>query len=206
MSMTMSLMDFLGYIAFFGILGACLYIYFRTDSDFDLKCIITSVDGTNKKFCVRDRKHLQEAANLLANTTKKCSELVQYVYTKYPNNENVKRLHSNFNPDKISEILPTSVHTAYSENKSKMAFCLNVKKNEDIENLIDEHTLTFVAIHELSHMMTASIGHKSEFWENFRFLLTEAKEAGIHDPVDYSKKPTEYCGMTIKDNPYFELQ
>ena len=73
------------------------------------------------------------------------------------------------------------------------------------ENLIDEHTLTFVAIHELSHVMTKSIGHKQEFWDNFKFLLENAKEAKIHDPVDYSKKPTEYCSLTISDSPYYEL-
>ena len=49
------------------------------------------------------------------------------------------------------------------------------------ENLIDEHTLTFVAIHELSHVMTKSIGHKQEFWDNFKFFLENAKEAKIHD-------------------------
>ena len=61
------------------------------------------------------------------------------------------------------------------------------KKKSEAANLIDEHTLMFVAIHELSHVMTKSIGHKSEFWENFKFLLENAKEAGIHDPKDYKK-------------------
>ena len=103
------------------------------------------------------------------------------------------------------EILPTSNYTAYSENKGeKIAFCLNKKKGVD-DNLIDEHTLTFVAIHELSHVMSVSIGHKSEFWENFKFLLENAKEAKIHEPIDYSKEPAEYCSMKITDSPYFEI-
>ena len=76
-------------------------------------------------------------------------------------------------------------------------------KKGDIDNLIDAHTLMFVAIHELSHVGTKSIGHKTEFWENFKFLLENAKEAGIHEPIDYKKKPVEYCSMKIKDNPYF---
>ena len=45
----------------------------------------------------------------------------------------------------------------------------------------------FVTLHELSHIATKTIGHKSEFWENFKFLLQQAKEAGIHNPVDYKK-------------------
>ena len=73
------------------------------------------------------------------------------------------------------------------------------------DHLIDINTLTFVAIHELAHITTKSIGHKSEFWENFKFLLEEAKSAGIHQPEDYKKKPKEYCGMKITDNPYYDL-
>jgi predicted metal-dependent hydrolase len=77
-------------------------------------------------------------------------------------------------------------------------------KKGDNEQLIDENTLMFVAIHELSHVATKSIGHKSEFWENFKFLLEKAKEAGIHNPVDYKKEPQEYCGMKIHDNTFYD--
>ena len=124
---------------------------------------------------------------------------------KYPDKENVKRLVDGFNPKKIMETLPTSEYTAYSENKGeKLAFCLS-KKKDDSTNLIDEHTLTFVAIHELSHVATKSIGHKTEFWQNFKFLLENAKEAGIHNPEDYKKSPKEFCSMKIHDNPYFDV-
>ena len=53
--------------------------------------------------------------------------------------------------------------------------------------------------------MSKSIGHKSEFWQNFKFLLENAKEAGIHKPVDYKNEPREYCGMKIHDNPYYDI-
>ena len=102
------------------------------------------------------------------------------------------------------ETLPTSEYTAFSENKGeKLAFCLN-KQREGVSNMIDEHTLMFVALHELSHIATKSIGHKTEFWDNFKFLLQNAKESGVHVPEDYKKKPIEYCGMEIKDNPYYD--
>jgi len=143
--------------------------------------------------------------DLLANTTEKCKKLVEYVGKKYPQQDNVKRLVDGFNPKKVMETLPTSTYTAYSENKGeKLAFCLNLKK-EDNEKLIDENTLMFVAIHELSHIATKSIGHKTEFWDNFKFLLQNAKEAGIHNPVDYKETPQEYCGMKIHDNPYYDI-
>ena len=122
----------------------------------------------------------------------------------YPTDARTKRLVKSFNPKKVMETLPTSQFTAYSENKGeKIAFCLNKKKGEN-EELIDESTLTFVAIHELSHVATLSIGHKSDFWENFKFLLEKAKEAGLHNPVDYKSNPSTYCGMDIQDNPYYD--
>jgi hypothetical protein len=176
-------------------------MYYDSDA-FQLKCIVSTVDGN--KYCVRERDNVQKAADLLAKVTEKCKSLVAYMGKKFPENPDVQRLVKKYNPLKVMETLPTSEYTAYSENKGeKLAFCLNKQKTEN-NNLIDEHTLMFVSIHELSHIMTKSIGHKSEFWQNFKFLLENAKEAGIHDPEDYKKKPREYCGMKIHDNPYYD--
>jgi len=195
--------DILGYVMLIFILGACLYIYYDTDS-FQLKCIVSTVDGN--KYCVRERAKIKMAADLLASMTVDCKKLIAYVKDKYPDHDGVKRLVKGYNPQKIVETLPTSQYTAYSENKGeKLAFCLNEKKG-DLDNLIDKHTLMYVAIHELSHVMTKSIGHKTDFWENFKFLLENAKESGIHEPVNYKKKPREYCSMKISDNPYFDSQ
>ena len=184
----------------------CIVSYkMYTDSDaYNLKCIISKVDG--KTYCVRERKKLKKAADLLAKVTNKCEVLVQYVQEKYPDHDDVKFLCKNFSPERISETLPTSEHTAYSENKGeKIAFCLN-KKKDDNDQLIDLNTLTFVAIHELAHCMTKSEGHKQVFWQNFKFLLENAKDANIYNPVDYKKEPENYCGMTITDNPYYDLE
>lgn len=187
------------FIAF--VLFLCLKIYRESDA-YNLKCIISSKDGN--RYCVRERNKLELAANLLASVTAKCKDLVKYLKEKYPDDERVQRLVENFNPQKISETLPTSELTAYSENKGeKIAFCLN--KTKDGNKLIDLNTLTFVALHELSHVMTESVGHKQEFWQNFKFVLENAKEANIYQPVDYKKNPQEYCGMTINDNPYYDL-
>jgi hypothetical protein len=193
--------EILGYIVLAGILLLCLKIYTESDA-YNLKCIISGVDGN--KYCVRDRQKLELAADLLANVTKKCKALVAYMKEKHPSDERVKKLVKGFNPKSINETLPTSELTAYSENKGeKIAFCLNTKKQGD--KLIDIDTLTFVAIHELSHVMTTSIGHKQDFWQNFKFLLENAKNANIYQPINYKKEPREYCGMTIRDNPYYDL-
>ena len=186
-------------ITFVIIIG--LKIYSESDA-YNLKCIISDVDG--KRYCVRERMTMELAANLLASVTQKLKDLVIYCAKNFPDNEKVQRMVQKFNPTKISETLPTSEYTAYSENKGeKLAFCLNKEKNGS--KLIDINTLTFVAIHELAHIMTLSEGHKQEFWQNFKFLLEQAKASNIYDPVDYKKNPESYCGMDISDNPYYDL-
>ena len=191
--------NILGYALITLVLIVSIRIY--KDSDYwNLKCIISNKDG--KKYCVRERLKLELAADRLADVNMKMEKLVKSVAKKYPNKENVKRLVKGYNPKKIYETLPTSEYTAYSENKGeKLAFCLDTEKQGG--KLIDPNTLTFVAIHELSHIASESIGHTDEFWNNFKFMLEEATD--IYSPEDYKKKSKRYCGMDITDNPYYDL-
>ena len=193
--------DWFAYFIILFVVGFIIKIYFESDM-FHLKCIVSDEDGNT--YCVRETPKLELVADLLARTTEKLKQLVAYVKEEYPNRENVKRLAEKFNPRKISETLPTSKYTAYSENKGeKLAFCTTTTKQGS--KLIDENTLTFVAVHELGHVMTESVGHTKEFWQNFKFLLKNAVKIGIYKPVDYKKKPKNYCGMKITDNPYYDL-
>ena len=190
-----------GYMMIAFVVAIGLKIYFESDA-FNLKCIVSDVDGN--KYCVRERAKLELAADLLARVTNKLKDLVKHMGENYPDRENVKRLVKGFNPKKINEILPTSSYTAYSENKGeKLAFCTTTTKKGN--KLIDDNTLTFVGIHEVAHIMTKSIGHTKEFWQNFKFLLKNAAKIGIYTPVDYKRKPKEYCGMKITDNPYYDM-
>lgn len=176
-------------------------IYFDSDV-FKLKCIVSTVDGNS--YCVRERNKIDLVVDLLANVTQKLTILVKYMKKTYPENEDVKRLVKRFNPRQIKETLPTSKYTAYSENKGeKLAFCVTTKKKNN--ELIDENTLTFVAIHELAHIASKSIGHNDEFWNNFKFLLDNAVKIKIYKPIDYKKKNKSYCGMQITDSPYYDL-
>lgn len=198
-------MNLINTILTFFIITLVIYLFckvFKND-EVDLKCIISTESGI--KYCIRDNKgNTKESIKLLNNVGDKCFRLVNKLYNDYPGDEKVKRLKAKFVPEKIIETLPTSELTAYSENKGeKIAFCLNEDKER--KNLIDEHTLTFVAIHELAHIMTISIGHKQEFWQNFKFLLEHAKNYGIHEPLDYKQHNKNYCGIHITDNPYYDL-
>ena len=194
-------MSLSGWVLGLFVAGIALKMYFESDA-FNLKCIVSDVDGN--KYCVRERAKLQLAADLLANTTQKLRKLVAYLGKTFPQRANCKRLVDNFDPQTVKEILPTSEYTAYSENKGeKLAFCTTTTKKGD--KLIDTNTLMYVAIHELAHIATKSIGHTQEFWQNFKFLLQNAVKIKIYNPVDYKKKNKNYCGMKITDNPLYDI-
>jgi hypothetical protein len=72
----MNNLDILGYFIIGCIVALCIYIYFDSDS-FQLKCIVSTVDGN--KYCVREREKVKKAADLLATITEKCKKLVGYV-------------------------------------------------------------------------------------------------------------------------------
>ena len=193
--------NILGYALIILIVIIIIRIYKESDY-LNLKCIISNKDG--KRYCVRERAKLELAADRLADINIKMDQLVKHVGQKYPERDNVKRLVKGYNPQKIYETLPTSEYTAYSQNKGeKLAFCLDTEKTGG--KLIDPNTLLFVAIHELSHIATESIGHTPEFWQNFKFLLQEAHGINIYTPEDYKREPKRYCGMNITDNPYYDV-
>ena len=179
----------------------CIKIY--SESDFaNLKCIISNLDGNT--YCVRERNKLELAADKLATVNINLKKLVNYCNIQFPENENVIRLNEGFDPKKIVETLPTSKHIAYSENKGeKLAFCLNKQRGGN--QLIDTNTLMYVALHEISHIASKSIGHTDEFWQNFKFFIEQAETLNIYKPIDYKKTPAKYCGMDITDNPYFDV-
>lgn len=170
----------------------------------NLKCVIANKDGNT--YCVRKRDDIPKAADLLAEVSERMKLLVKHLHRKYPDKPQVVKIVESFDSIKLIETLPTSEHTAYSENKGeKIALCLNKKHKENDTKLIDKNTLTFVALHELSHVGTESIGHEPEFWNNFKFILNEAKNIGIYKPIDYKNNPMDYCGDKLTDNPYFDL-
>ena len=195
-------MEFTGYVLVFIIFLILLKIF--VDSDyFFLTCINSNIDNNN--YCVRHRDNIKEAVHLLSSMNNKLKKLVTFLSKEYPDKPCVVRLKNKYNPKRVIEISPLSSHTAYSENKGeKLAFCLNKEKNINSE-IIDENTLIFVGLHELSHIASESKGHNDEFWNNFKFLLDNAVKINIYKAINYKKNPVSYCGMKITDNPYYDL-
>ena len=155
-----------------------------------------------KEYLVRNLPDAKEAANILSKIRIKLQSICDLMIQKYPDDPSVKRMNKNYNPDNISESGKNNQYTSYSVNKGeKIIFCIRQKDEE--ESLVDENTVTFVAIHELAHLMTESIGHTTEFWDNFKRLLKESVDAKIYNKVDYSKNPEDYCGIKVSDSPLY---
>ena len=132
------------YILLIIILIVSIRIYLKSDS-FNLKCIISDVDGN--KYCVRERAKLELAADLLANVTQNLIKLVDHLNKEHSDDKRTIMITKNFDPKKITETLPTSEYTAYSENKGeKIAFCLDTEKDNK-GKLMDLNTLMYVALH-----------------------------------------------------------
>jgi hypothetical protein len=194
--------DIITYILIAFIVLISIKIYIDSD-DFKLKCIISDVDGN--RYCVREREKLELVADHLAHTTNNMKSIVNHCQQEHGDKDTIKRLVKGFNPQKIYEILPTSEYTAYSENKGeKLAFCVETEKENGKGYLVDINTMTYVALHELAHIMTESIGHTEEFWQNYKFLIEIAESINIYEPINYKKTPVRYCGMNISDNPYYD--
>ena len=169
----------------------------------DLVLVPSTVD--QREYLVRDMPDKQQAADLLAGLRQRLMTLNSLLERHYLKDKRVQTLVNRFNPDATSELSAHTnpKYTSYSVGKGKqIIFCL--RSRDKTNALISEQTLTFVAIHELAHVMTISVGHTEEFWENMRFLLANAIEWKLYTPVNYAKKPQPYCGLQITSSPLAE--
>lgn len=153
---------------------------------------------TNESFYVRKLEDSQEAADILSKLCQRLEILTKSLQdNKSPE---CQRLLKRFDCSSLSETVPGSKYTSYSVNKGEqLAICI---RNKETNVFLDMNTITFVALHELAHVMTEEIGHTKTFWKNMKFLLEKGEKVNIYKPVDYSKSPVKYCGMTIDSSPY----
>ncbi len=188
--------DFISLVTIF-IIILSLFIYYETKYS---KIIYIKSDIDDKMYLVRNLPDKKEAANLLSKIKQRLTKLTRHLETHNLEDPRIKRLVKRYRPDNISESEADSKYTSYSVNKGeKIVFCVRSKDKK--KNLVDINLLMFVALHELAHVMTASVGHTEEFWDNFRYLLQKAIDIKIYKKHDFQKKPRKYCGTKITDSP-----
>ena len=167
----------------------------RIHKNKDILQITSKIDG--REYIVRKLPDGREAADRLARINKNILLLIGSL--KEEDREGISMLKDNFNPDRLSETGLGAKYTSYSVNKGEeIAICVRQPDN----TFIDDNTVMFVVIHELAHVMTKSVGHTQEFWDNMAYLLERAEELKIYVPKNYKESPVDYCGMEINTTPH----
>jgi predicted metal-dependent hydrolase len=176
---------------------AIIIVFYIQGQSVEVEYVVSDIDG--RRYLVKNLADKKDAANMLAKLNESLVKLIQEMKREYPKSEDVKRLEKNYNPDSISEGTENNNYTSYSINKGeKIVFCLRSRDGGD--KLVPLNVLKYVAIHELSHLMTKEIGHPPILWENFKKLLKVAVKKGIYKKIDYSTTPVKYCGLIIKSS------
>jgi hypothetical protein len=174
------------------------------NSKYPLVQVKSTVDG--KLYRVRDMRDKQQAADLLAKVRLRMKKLYAHLTSTFPDKPQVKRLLQRFdaNPERLLEATPDAEHTSYSVNKGESVhLCLRQRQGAD-ENLVNENVMVFVSLHEMAHMITDSVGHEPEFWNNFGWLLKQAENLGVYQYQDFKAHPVRYCGTNITDQPRYD--
>jgi len=172
--------------------------------NFPLVDVKSSVD--NRIYRVRDMPDKQQAADLLAGVRRKIQRLYTTIKDKFPDKPQVKQWVQNFvpEPSRFVEATPDAEHTSYSVNKGeKIHLCLRQREGVN-ETLVDENVMVFVGLHEMAHVITPTIGHGPDFWNNFGWLLKQAEAIGIYKYQDFKSHPVSYCGLSITDSPAYD--
>lgn len=176
-------------------------------SDYSIVEVQSTIDG--KMYKVRDMPDKQKAADLLAQIRLRMNKLKIHVESKFPDKPQVIQLKKNFRaePSRIFESTPDAEFTSYSVNKGEAVhFCLRQRDAGNTDELVESDVMTFVAIHEMAHMITQSVGHGPDFWNNFGWLLREAEAIGVYTHKDFHEHPVSYCGMKITDQPTYDAK
>jgi hypothetical protein len=166
--------------------------------------VIYIESNTGTKFLVHKDTDKQEKANILGQLVENLYKLKYHMeknIEKFPEHiEHIKMLSENFQESKttVYETDPESNLTSYSVNKGEeLSFCLRSKKTGALHDI---NLLTYVGIHEISHIACPEIGHGDLFKKIFRLFAQEGVNIGIYKKVDYSEMPVEYCGMILSSS------
>ena len=166
--------------------------------------------SAQRRYIVNNLKKKSEVANKLLMLDEMIQHLIRVavldVMNKEPNRHEetpmgkyVENLRSKYELTILKEnesLRPRTDMTSFNINKGEMmVFC--VRKPDTPYSLIDDNTLKYVAIHEISHIACPEIGHTPLFREIFAYLVKLAIQHGLYTYVDYSTKPQEYCGLEI---------
>lgn len=174
----------------FGIVAIILFIKFRE------KKVNEISEFDNRMYEVNDLPNKRDAANMMAEIRRRLETLRTCLNKNYPDDIRTKRLNDRLNLDNIKETPINSDYTSYSVNKGEeISFCIRDKAEP--KKIHDINLLMFVAIHEIAHLISESIGHNEEFLTNFAWALRQSIKCGVYVKEDFANNPKTYCGVKV---------
>lgn len=157
----------------------------------------SSLNG--KYYLVQNINQKEIASNILAEINNRIDKIITY----FQNNINTEKSYYKYIIRLITRVKnmiimenSSNIGTSYSVNKGdRMVLCIRSKKNPT--KFHDLNTITYVALHELSHIACPEYGHTKLFHKIFRFLLRIAIKINIYKAENYELHPVEYCGLKM---------
>jgi hypothetical protein len=171
-----------------------LLIYYYLKS-IDPRTKVRAYDG--REYLVVDSPSKKGSADALARLNERIEKLLKHLEVHEINGKNgmaVKRLIKKYDPNVLSEGVIDKSLTSFTVNKGEqIVFCLKPRDGHHYQ-VYDDNLLFYVAMHELGHVMSISEQHTNEFFDNFYFLIENAKKL---DLFKHSNKSINYCGLEI---------
>lgn len=173
---------------------------FVSNEAFELVNQSCSIDG--KDYLVRGDVNSLEAANILAMLVKKLNKLANMMIHINPKDQRALKLSHVLSTVLFMENNRENHHdTSVTINKGEIILlCLTIKKDHT-SSFVEFSTLFYIALHELAHCISLSVGHTEEFWKIFRYLLHNAVRWKVWELIDYRKQPKMYCGEMLTSSP-----
>ena len=189
-----------------------LFYKFIYDGTVSVKSSLNS-----KIYNVRKGSDAQLRADYLAFIHAKLDIIVKTLKNdpNYINDPAVQRLIKNWESGiSIKETGLLESDAAYVINKKYMSFCLQDTPflgKLKTTSLEDTNLVTYVGIHELSHIMSVSTDHGEEFIKNFNFLLNYSKRLMFSNPFTNTIEPLyislnslktadNFCGVKLENS------
>lgn len=204
-------------LIFYVVIGVVAFLFltkFIYDSFLVSYCEEVADDG--KKYKVQcGYKEADDAANLLSKLNTTAEYLIAHMKRKYGGKDN----DAGFLTDNLakryrgySRLVETDPDnkegdTAYTLDKGYLvSMCLRCSRSKDEDKFHQLNTLIFVLIHELGHIAANVVQHPERYWVVFKFLLREAVEAKLYNPINYYNNPVpDYCTrLKIDYNPFYD--
>ena len=185
----------------------CLYLEFTGGHNIFEALTMKFSNISKKSYGIQESlPHADRTPDIIGRLDVFIDKFIAYLDGRNPNDRRVKRLVNRLdkrnnanNSVKIEESPFEPDTSSYTLNKGDLiALCV---RNKETKEFHDYQLLLFVVIHELAHVASVSMGHGREFIDTFKWLLGQAAESGMYQPVDYSKAPVTYCGVRVTNNP-----